>query len=102
MVKEHPSSLFLEASSDDVDDGSTADRGPEPQLSCRVLGNGGQQGFRCETTKSLSYGHRSVVAVFLFSAVQEIVAIQETMMPSMLPAAMMRTTPWRDRISASL
>ena len=34
------------------------------EVSCQVLGNGGQQGCRCETTKSLSRGHRSV-AVFL-------------------------------------
>ena len=33
------------------------------EVSCHVFGNGSQQGLRCETSKSLSFGHPSVAAV---------------------------------------
>ena len=76
MVKRHRSSSlwFVGPRSDGVDDGFTAVVfGSEPQLCraevpCHVLGHGSEQGFRCETSKSLSYGHRSVAATLLFQS----------------------------------
>ena len=57
--------VFQEPSSDGVDDGLTAIRGPESQLrwavAFHVSGHCGQQGFRCETTKILSNGRREGV-----------------------------------------
>ena len=43
---------------------------------CRVFGNGSQQGFRCETSKSLANGHQSAADVLLFfNAASEALAI---------------------------
>ena len=60
--------VFPELTSDGVDDGFTAVLGCEPRLcwsevTCHVFGNGSRQGFRCETSKSLSHGHRRVTSV---------------------------------------
>ena len=64
---------------------------------CHVLGNGSQQGFRCETTKSLQRppigGRRPS-----FSAL----AIQESMGPGTLPSATIRTDVRRERITTTL
>ena len=73
------------------------------EVSCHVFGNGSQKGSRCETSKSLSYGHLSADAVPLFfNAVSEALAIQGTLEPGRLPSAMLRTTAWGTRTSSSL
>ena len=82
-------------------DGFTAVCGPELQLrweevSCHVLGNGSQRGFRCEKTKSLSCGHRWPPSSFS-NTVEMALAIQETVRPSMLltTARKARTSSFR-------
>ena len=90
--------LFLEPSSDGVDDSFTA---AELQLRlaevlCHLFGYGGQQGFRFETSKSLAWW----LPFFFFNAIKEALAIQETMGPECgLHSAMMLTMAWRARTS---